>query len=178
MNTMRAQTVQPLATSASASNTLGNKFPHVVRRLSPSNSQAVTLPLCFRLIACSIEYHRTLLYVAIIGHNEVYTSVGDMEIYVTASVWHVTKEKFPIQNGHKFHGINIYGKPQLSNTYYYNVLEEDIGERRDPDRFFRTTQPSRSFAVRFDAPFDLDHKQHEPTCLDNTQVGLLQETYN
>ncbi len=29
-----------------------------------------------------------------------------------------------------------------------------------------------------DAPFDSCHRQHEPTCLDNTRVDLLQDIYN
>ncbi|KAI9765710.1 MAG: hypothetical protein M1840_007143 [Geoglossum simile] len=71
------------------------------------------------------------------------------------------EREIPIQSGHNFQGINVYGKAQLGDTYYYG-LGGDLHHL--------------PYAV--DAPFDSCHRQHEPTCLDNTRVDLLQKIYS
>jgi hypothetical protein len=38
------------------------------------------------------------------------------------------------QGGHYFQGVQVYGKAQLGNTYYFGALEVDIVERPDTDR--------------------------------------------
>jgi hypothetical protein len=94
------------------------------------------------------------------------------------SLWMACHEsEIPTQSGHNFKGINIYGKAHLGDTYYYGKFVPDIVDRTLSGNLGLDSELNH-LPYAANAPFDSYHRQHEPTCLDNTRVDLLKEIYN
>jgi len=58
--------------------------------------------------------------------------------------------EIPSQRGHNYQDVNVYGKAQLGDTYYFGVLVPDRQTSREDMVLTvnRTGQSSQSFTVR------------------------------